>query len=273
MGDEIVAAHRVLEERLAPRPSGWMDILTGLHHFALINYALPASRLRPHVHERFEIETFDIGGTELALMSVVPFEDAGFHFLKLPFVRFHFCQTNYRIYVIDRETGERVVWFFGTTLGSWTVRVCRWLWKIPWHSARYKVQHEWDEANRRYAKFRYEVKSKWAPATMEVRDTGQAVVEVPGFNSHEEMMLCLTHPVLGYYHRLDGTLGSYSVSHDLLEITAAEPVELYFGLFERLGILSRDAMMNPHSIFVCPKTEFHIYMPPFAVGHSGAPGS
>lgn len=259
------SASDVLDQRLAPRSSNWMDIVTGLHHFALINYALPARRLRPHVHERFEIETFQIGDEEHALMSVVPFEDAGFHFVRLPLFRFHFCQTNYRIYVIDKETGERVVWFFGTTLGSWTVHMSRLLWKIPWHTAKYRAQHRWDDDNDRYAQFRYDVKSRWAPATIDLRDTGEPVAGVPGFTDHDDMMLCLTHPVVGYYHRLDGALGSYSVSHDLLQITRAEPVELYFGLFERLGVLSREEMQSPHSVFLCPKTEFHIYMPPFAV--------
>jgi hypothetical protein len=195
----------------------------------------------------------------------VPFEDAGFHFVRLPIVRFHFCQTNYRIYVIDKRTGERVVWFLGTTLGSWTVHMSRLLWKIPWHSARYQTQHRWDGVNDRYAQFRYDVKSRWASATIDLRDTGEPVACVPGFTNRDDMMLCLTHPVVGYYHRLDGVLGSYSVSHDLLTITRAEPVELYFGLFERLGVLSREEMLTPHSVFLCPKTEFHIYMPPFAV--------
>lgn len=251
-----------LEQRLVPRPTGLLDIVTGLHHFALINYSLPVERLRPHIPERFEIQSFDIDGKKQALMSVVPFEDSGFHFCKLPIFRFHFCQTNYRVYVIDKVSGEQVVWFFGTTLGSWTVWPARWLWRIPWHSARYKLSHRYDAESKRYSEFRYEVKSKWAPATMEVHDTGEPVSLVEGFSDHDDLMLTLTHPVLGYYTRLNGTLGTYSVSHDLLPITRAEPGQLYFGLFERLKLLSAEEMLKPHSIFLCPKTEFHIYMPP-----------
>ncbi|MDF1837156.1 MAG: DUF2071 domain-containing protein [Planctomycetota bacterium] len=255
-------ARETLTERLAPKPAGWMDIATDLRHFALITYAIPEARLRPHVHERFEIETFEIDGMELALLSVVPFEDAGFHFIKAPLFRFHFCQTNYRIYVKDKITGERVVWFLGTTLGSWTVNLCRSLWGIPWHRAHYRQLHDWNATTDRYDTFRYEVQSKWAPATIGLRDTGEDIPIAPGFECRDEMMLCLTQPLQGFYHRLNGKLGGYSVGHDLLQLRRAEPVELHFGLLERLGLQSAAEMQVPHSAWICPKTRFHIFMPP-----------
>lgn len=261
----MTTAAALLEQRLVPKPLGWMDIVTGLRHFALITYAIPAERLRAHVHERFEIETFEIGGERLALLSVVPFEDAGFHFAKLPFLRFDFHQTNYRIYVIDKLSGERVVWFLGTTLGSWTVSVCRALWGFPWHRARYETQHSWNGAEGRYGVFRYEIESEWAPAVIDLRDTGEAPPVLPGFADRDEMMLCLTQPLVGFYHRLNGTLGTYSVSHGLLQLSVAEPRELYFGLLERLGILSLQEMDEPFSVLICPETRFRIHMPPVEV--------
>jgi hypothetical protein len=258
----VTTAAEILDQRLAPRKSGWLDIITGLRHFALINYSLPAERLRPHIPDRFEIQTFDIGGDELALMSVVPFEDEGFHFTRLPYPRFRFCQTNYRVYVIDKESGEQVVWFFGTTLGSWTVWLCRFLWKIPWHPARYSSDHLWDQESRRYHRFKYETRSKWAPATIEVQDSGEPISAMPGFASLDDMVLTLTHPLDGYYYRLDRKIGGYSVSHDIISLTRGEAVHLHFGLFERLELLDAEEMMRPHSVFLCPHTEFHIYMPP-----------
>lgn len=262
----MTSAQEILNRRLTPRPPGWMDIVTGLHHFALITYALPAERLRAHIDPHFEIETFDIDGRELALLSVVPFVDAGFHFVKAPLSRFHFCQTNYRIYVKDTRTGERVVWFLGTTLGSWTVHVCRALWGIPWHPARYECSHDWNGKTGRYDTFRYRVQSKWAPATIDLRDTGEPVPIAEGFEDRDEMMLCLTHPLEGFYRRLNGSLGTYSVSHELLELHQAEPKELHFGLLERLQILDADEMQKPHSTWICPRTEFHIHMPPRRLG-------
>ena len=85
------------------------------------------------------------------------------------------------------------------------------------------------------------------------------------------MTLILTHPVDGYFYRLDGELGTYSVSHDLLGLTVAAPRDLYFGLLERLGVLTGPEMQHPHSVLVCPETSFHIYMPPKKLGSAGKP--
>lgn len=234
-----------------------------LHHFALITYAVPVERLTPHIPaERFEVPTFEIDGRQMALLSVVPFVDAGFRFRLLPFVKFHFGQTNYRVYVIDRETGQHVVWFFGTTLGGWPVHVARFLWKIPWHPAKYSWKCDYDAEAQRYRTFRYETRSEWGEARVEARDTGEAAGLLPGFGSMEEQVLVLTHPVAGFFHRLDGKLGTYSISHDVLPLTVGELIEGRFELLARLGVLTVEEMARPHSVLMCRETEFRIYMPP-----------
>lgn len=243
---------------------GLLDIRSGLKHFALINYAVPEARLRPHIPERFELPTFDLEGEAQCLMSVVPFVDDGFHYKLLPFVRFHFCQTNFRVYVIDRRTGEDVVWFFGTTLGGWPVYPARWLWKIPWHHGRYAYDCAYDTDAGCYERFTYRLDSPWCQGRIALQDTGEPVPLVSGFESREEMMRVLTHPVHGYFYRLDGRVGTYSVSHDLLDITRGEAVDLYFSLFETLEVLDAEEMQRPHSVFICPETVFDIHMPPKA---------
>ena len=70
---------------------------------------------------------------------MVPFWDYDFRFAHLaPFLTFQFGQTNHRVYITDRRTGEPAVWFFGTTLGSPVVTIPRLLWRLPWHMARYR---------------------------------------------------------------------------------------------------------------------------------------
>ena len=253
----------LLERRLRPRKPGLLDIDSPLEHFALITYAVPPERLASHIPtDRFEIATFEIEGEQRALLSVVPFIDADFRLRLLPFARFRFAQTNYRVYVTDRKTGEPVVWFFGTTLGGWPVHLARLLWKIPWYPAQYTWTCEFDEAKGRYETYRYEMRSKWGAARIDVRDTGAPVDTLRGFSSRDEMTLVLTHPVDGYFYRLDGRVGTYSVSHEVLPLTVAEPVDLHFALLERLGVLSAAEMQQPHSVLLCRKTNFHIYMPP-----------
>lgn len=254
----------LLARRCQPEPVGRWDVRSRLAHFALVNYALPMERLAPHIPEdRFEIAEFDIGGRRLAMMSAVPFLDLDFHFPRLaPFAKFRFAQTNYRVYVNDRRTGEPCVWFFGTTLGSRTVAIPRALWRLPWHFARYRVDCKHNAAVGRYDSFRISANSAWAPAEIELEDTGVAVAGSAGFSSPEEVALVLTHPVAGYFRRTDGQLGHYSIWHERMQLTVAHPLKLWFGLFERLKLLSREEMSRPHSVLLCPEVEFLIHLPP-----------
>lgn len=258
------AYRAILQRRLVPQPQRYLDVRSQLHHFALINYALPKERLAPYIPSgRFEIPEFNIGGRPMALMSAVPFVDIDFHFIHLfPFLKFNFGQTNYRVYVVDKQTGEHAVWFFGTTLGSWVVHVARGAWRIPWHPARYQINCEYDPQAQRYQRFQYGVQSAWGTARIDVEDTGQAMDTAAGFATLDEQKLILTHPVDGYFHRLDHKVGTYSVWHEEIPLTIGRPRDLYFSLYETLGLLSKEEMQRPHSIFLCPATEFHVILPP-----------
>ncbi len=244
-----------------------MDVLSKLRHFALINYALPKSRLEPYIPaSHFEIPEFTIGGKRLAMMSAVPFVDVDFHFIRLfPGITFHFGQTNYRVYAIDKRSKEHVVWFFGTTLGSPVVYIAKGAWRIPWHYARYQIDCSYDAQANRYKTYQYRIKSKWCHPNIQLEDTGQPISSVEGFTSSEEMQLILTHPVDGYFYRSDHKIGSYSVWHKEILFTSGRAHDLYFSLYERLGLLSRDEMQHPHSIFMCPETEFTVFLPPKVV--------
>jgi len=258
----------ILERRLAKHPDGLWDVYSKLHHFALITYALPKSRLERYIPQsRFVIPEFTVNGQRLALMSAVPFVDVDFHFARLlPFAKFHFGQTNYRVYVIDRTTQEQVVWFFGTTLGSPVVHVARSLWGIPWHTAHYQINCDYDQPSQRYRAYQYTIHSQWGEAQIDLEDTGEPVAGMAGFSSFDEMQLILTHPVEGYYYRLDGQLGGYQVWHEPIPLTVGRARHLYFGLYERLGLLSREEMLNPHSVCLCPATEFKVLLPPKVLG-------
>jgi hypothetical protein len=255
---------RLLDARIKARSRGWADAHSTLRHFALINYALPKERLARFIpSDRFDIPEFVIGGQKRAMLSVVPFWDADFCFPHFaPFLKFAFGQTNHRVYITDRATGEPAVWFFGTTLGSPVVQIPRLLWSLPWHRARYRVDCHYNPARGAYERFIYDVASGWCGGRIRIRDTGQPLELLDGFASLDELRLILTHPVAGYFRRLDGTLGSYSIWHQEMTMTLGQPEQLYFSLYERLGLLSRAEMQQPHSIFLCPEIAFEIYLPP-----------
>jgi hypothetical protein len=247
-----------------PKPRlGGLDVETRLAHFALVTYAVDPARLRPLVDPRYDLDyVSDAQGRTRALISAVPFEDQDFHFAVLPRPRFRFGQTNYRAYVADRATGERLVWFFGTTLDSSFVAVPRYAWKLPWHPGSIRFDCAYDDAIRRYSRYRMKTESDWAPVELELEDTGIPPERLEGFDDLETGLFVLTHPLKGVFHRRDGRLGGYSVWHERLRCTAGRVVNANFGLFTRLGLLDAADQSTPHSVLIQRETEFSILLPP-----------
>lgn len=263
---------RALLERRLQRPAPrWLHARTTLRHFALISYALPRERLAAHIpEERFEILEFPVAGRRCALLSAVPFLDTDFRFPRVaPFLSFAFGQTNHRVYVRDRRSGEVLVWFLGTTLGSPVVAVPRHLWQMPWHHARYRFDCAYDREAGRYARYAVAIESPWGDGTIELEDTGRTVGLLDGFSSLDEQILVLTHPVSGAFRRRDGRLGAYSIWHPEMRLAVARPKRLHFGLYERLGLLTRAEMERPHSALLAPAAEFDIHLPPRRLDRNG----
>ena len=261
MVNEVRFTDKLLQR---PSPIG-IDAVTTLRHFALLNYAVAPERVRPHVHPRFDLDCFPgPDGSPRVWVSVVPFQDQDFRFFRFPWLRFHFGQTNYRTYVIDRLTGRRAVWFFGTTLGSATVLLPRYVWQLPWHYGRIHFDCTFDATRGRYAHYRMTTSSKWAPMKLKLEDSGEPVTELDGFPDLESGLVRLTHPLMGVYYRRDGQLGTYSIWHDRLRCTVGYCRQAEIGLLDQLGLVSRSEQQRPHSVLIQHETEFIIRLPPTA---------
>ena len=235
---------------------------TTLDHFALINYALPPERLRPHIPDRFDIPVLEVNGEPRAFVSAVPFIDRDFHFPNIPSSpRYQFGQINYRAYLVDKVTQEEVVWFFGTVLGSHWYNLPRRLWKMPWYRGNFNTEFKTNLTGN-YQTYKIQIHSTWGKARIEIRDTAEAVTLAEGFESIGHMKLFLTHPVEGFYYRTNGKLGTYRVWHPEMILTYGEAEYLYFQPFEDLKLLSANEMRHPHSIFICPEVLFRVELPP-----------
>ena len=242
-------------------PTG-IDVDTTLAHFAIITYLVNPDAVRQQIHPRFHLDLIEVDGREWALLSVVPFVDQDFRFSKISWPKWRFGQTNYRIYVIDSETGAHVAWFIGTSLDSWTVSVPRHLWKLPWHRANIQFDCEFDTSAKRYTTYRMQTTNSWADAHVELTDTGNPPTELKGFDNLESGLVLLTHPRMGYYFRRDGKLGSYAIWHDRLQTTVGNVPTARFDLLDRLGIVEHGEIFNVHSVLIQNRTEFTIYLPP-----------
>ncbi|MEI9895065.1 MAG: DUF2071 domain-containing protein [Chthoniobacter sp.] len=250
---------------LRPKVNGW-SVLTTLRHFAIVSYAVPAERVRPYVPAAFALDTFSgADGNPVVWVSVVPFEDQDFRFAAAPWAKFRFGQTNYRTYVIRRATGERVVWFFGTTLASWAVRLPQIMWGLPWHRGRMKFDCTYDPATRRYAKYELVTKSRWGAMELKLESAGKAVSALEGVEDFEGGMVVLTHPLVGYFRRRDGKLGRYSAWHDPMKPTEGRVVEARIEVLDRLGLVPYAEQGSPHSVLIQHEWDFTIYLPPVRV--------
>jgi len=240
---------------------------TLLKHFGMINYAVPIKRLEFCIPDlflkNFEIEKFNVREKEVGFVSVVSFIDTHFSFPKsLPYLNLSFAQTNHRMYIKNRKTGKRGVWFFGTTLGSNWVYIPKTLWKMPWHHAKYQLDCSFNSSAQRYEKYRFNIRSSWCEAEIDIEDTGKPVSLLEGFRSLEEMKRILTHPMDGFYQRSDKKIGTYSVLHPEIQPTIGQSKSLYFSFYEQAEILTKEEMKTPHSIFIAPEVEFKINLPP-----------
>jgi hypothetical protein len=244
-----------------PFPSG-VDVLCKLQHFAIITYAVDPTRFEGLFPARFQLDTVEIDGAEKALISVVPFIDVDFTSAVFPFPKFTMGQTNYRIYIIDKETNERCVWFLGTTLDSWTLAVPRFLWNLPWYCGVVKFDCEFDESQQRYLKYKMTTDATWAPASVELTQTKNEKIALDGFPDTETGLVYLTHPLTGFYYRRDGQLGTYRVWHKQLKVTCANLESASFGLLSRLGLVTQEEQQFAHSVLIEPMNEFTIYLPP-----------
>ncbi len=247
-------------------PLSGLDVVTNLAHFAIVTYLVDPTLLRTQIDERFAIDTVEIDGTTCGLVSVVPFMDEDFRFVRFPFKTWEFPQTNYRAYVTDRQTGERVVWFFGTALDTPWVAIPHRQWKLPWHRTSIRFYCEYDDDAARYKRYRMEATGPWGGALLELEDSGEPVGAVPGFDDRETGLVVLTHPTKGYYYRRDGSLGSYSIWHAPLELTEGRVVQSCFDLLDRLKLGPSDDLSRIHSVMIQRRTEFTIYLPPTVIG-------
>ncbi len=255
----------VLNER--PRPKR-IDAVCQLHHFAIISYAVQPERFIGLIPDRFRLDEVVINGRAHALLSVVPFLDVDFTSAVFPFPKFRMGQTNYRIYIMDTVTGERGVWFLGTTLDSWTVLIPRHIWRLPWHPGQISFDCAYDPQTGRYSRYRMQTEAAWAPAEVELSQDAKSPLCLPGFPDTESGLVYLTHPLVSFYHRRDGRVGSYRVWHDQLRVQPASIVTAQFGLLSRMGLVSAEEQQSPHSVLVQPIVEFTIYLPPKIVPKS-----
>ncbi|CEA04589.1 hypothetical protein BN1049_01633 [Pseudomonas saudimassiliensis] len=251
-------------DHLVPRPpvSG-INVRCRLEHFAIVSYAVDPAQLRRLIPPRFMLDTLMIDGRERGLVSAVPFRNVDFTLAAYPCPYLRMGQTDYRAYIIDRLTGERAVWFFGTTLDSWALPIPRHVWQQPWHRGRLRFDCALDPSASRYEHYRLHTAAPEASVELSLTQRDVPPPTYPGFPDEETALVYLTHPLVGFFHRRrDGHLGAYRVWHDQLKVTPGRLLNARFDFFARLGLVSLAEQQHPHSVLMQPINDFTVFLPP-----------
>jgi len=236
---------------------GPLAALTTLEDIAIVSFDIEPAALAAHLPSWLTPDLCTLAdGRQRALVSAVTFRDVDFRFRLAPFVRLGMIQTNYRGYV--RAGDLRAVWFFGSTLSSPIVGVPRLLWKMPWTLAPATIDATWDgDAGRSW---RSRAVGEWGGYDVELEGTGVPMGRLDGFGSELEAALVLTHPMVGYYRRLDSATAGYHVWHPPMHPTRGRATRARYDALERLGLVWPD--QEPHSVLLERRSDFRIYLPP-----------
>ena len=170
-------------------------------------------------------------------------------------------QTNYRAYV--RAGGERAVWFLGSTLSSRSVEFPRRLWAMPWHRVDGILEATWDGATCR--SWRSMVIGRWGGMDVELAGTSEPMGLLDGLTDEAEAARLLTHPLAGYYRRLDGRVAGYRVWHAAMHPTRGDAVRARYDVLESAGLIT--PAQAPHSVLLERRSDFIVYLPPTLLTH------
>lgn len=240
----------------APDTSG-IDGITTLMDFAIISYAVDAKAVSKHLPPEFEPEIFTLSnGKQQALISIVTFREVDFYLKMFPWVKLAFNQINYRAYVIYK--GQRAVWFFANSLATPLYFVPRNLWQMPWHHSEIALKSHWQDGI--CQSYEALAKDPWGISEIQLSGTNEPAGTLDGFFNDEDMSVILTHPLIGYYRRRDGQIGSYNIWHDRLIMQRAQASKTSFALLSKLDLCTPAAL--PHSILLQQESSFIIKLPP-----------
>ncbi|MFN8519524.1 MAG: DUF2071 domain-containing protein [Chloroflexota bacterium] len=262
-----IAAARSRRARAAAPPPGPLAALTTLEDIAIVTYDVAPEALAALLPDWAEPDVLTLAdGRRRALVSAVTFRDVDFRFRLLPFVRLGMLQTNYRAYV--RTGGERAVWFLGSTLTSRSVEVPRRLWSMPWHRVEATLEATWDGVT--CTRWRSTVTGSWGGMDVQVEGTDEPMGTLDGLADEAETARVLTHPLTGYYRRLDGRVAGYRVWHAPMRPTRGRLVHGRYDALEQAGLVTPG--QEPHSVLLDRRSDFIVYLPPSLLGQPlGAP--
>lgn len=228
-----------------------------VQNFALITHVVPADRVRQHVPERFELQTFDSGsGIEMAFVSASSFCNRQIHWSASRYPAHDFDQSTYRTYVVHK--GRLGAFFFGTFVSTRLSYVGQIVIAADTHLAEFDV--DLDLGPDGYARYRSHARAEVGELyfRIEARDRPTAK---PPFSTAGEHVEFITYRLHGYSRSLGGGVSYGPIEHRHMTPWEGQLFEGRFDYWERMGILTPGGDQQPYSVLVEPAVRFVLHPP------------
>jgi uncharacterized protein YqjF (DUF2071 family) len=228
-----------------------------VRNFALITYAVPASRVRRHLPDPYELETFvDERGEERCLVSSTTFCNDGFRWSALPYPRLTFDESTYRAYVTHR--GRRGVYFFRRYLSALPAFGPQKLFERNAGLGDFHIDTEMEGT--RYSSYSSRVRSGDAENRFLLR-AGEEPIAKPPFGTGEELAQHITYRLHGFFTSSAGVQGHMPVSHRRMAPWSGHLLDARFDTWTAHEIVSPEEVAHPYSVLVEPDIHFRLHPP------------
>jgi uncharacterized protein YqjF (DUF2071 family) len=233
-------------------------IAVGVENFILITHSVPAARVRRHLPDLYELETFAAAdGSERALVSATCFCNRNFRPYALAYPRLTFNESTYRTYV--RLRGRVGVYFFGRYLGDPVALAAQRLFARDTYLGDFDVSIA--AAEKGYPSYSCSVASARGATRFAARALDRPTARPP-FHSGHDLAQFITYRLHGFFTSSLGHQGHMPVSHKRMSPLAGALLEdPRLDLWEQLGIVSPEEASQPYSILVQPPLDF-VLLPP-----------
>lgn len=237
------------------------DCSVTVEHLALINYLVPIERVEKFVKESDDlyIPKYSIDGKDFAVISIAPLLNVQLGFYKLiPFVKVTYPEMNFRLYVNEKKDETSGVLFMKMLSTGIYPYLARLIWRMPWFNANIKYNIKFNDLEKRYEHFEYSSQNKQDVNRIMIKDTGMNVLPSPPFKDIAHEKLIITHPEHAFSRTKGHTFAYVTAYHQEMDITAGEPIDLYFSFLEEQEILTKHEMLHPHSIFLSRRIPYKV---------------
>jgi uncharacterized protein YqjF (DUF2071 family) len=225
-------------------------------NFALVNYMVPAERVRRHLPDTYELETFRGDDDDYCFVTTTFFCNHDFRPAVAPWPKLTFDESTYRTYVTHR--GRAGVYFFGRYLSRPGATVPQRLFARDTWDADFTVAVEQSSSG-------YEIYSchgiSDAGETSLVLSASYPPGEMWPFASARELVDFFTYRLYGFFTSSVGIQGNMPVRHPHMDPWMGQLSAAKLDLWSNLEIVADDEMSAPHCVLVQPAVPFTLYGP------------